>query len=121
LVISVRLYALATKIGEGIRYDDDVVFAAAWMHDLGVFLGHRPSGPKSWRAGIVCRIRLRGVVSCCRGGDSRRRKSGDSRGDPYASAAGRAGDNGEILLWDEDFLEQLGAIGLVRAMARKFS
>ena len=40
-----RLYALATTIGRGIEYDDDVVFAAAWMHDLGVFLGHRPADP----------------------------------------------------------------------------
>jgi uncharacterized protein len=23
-------------------YDDDIPFAAAWMHDLGVFIGHRP-------------------------------------------------------------------------------
>jgi len=26
-------------------YDDDVVFAAVWMHDLGVFIGHRPEDP----------------------------------------------------------------------------
>jgi hypothetical protein len=41
-----RLYALACRIGEGMDYDDDVLFAAAWMHDLGVFLGHRPSEPE---------------------------------------------------------------------------
>ena len=40
-----RLYALAVKIGEGSVYDDDVLFAAAWMHDLGVFLGDRPEDP----------------------------------------------------------------------------
>ena len=38
-----RLYALATAIGKGMDYDDDVLFAAAWMHDLGVYIGHRPS------------------------------------------------------------------------------
>src|SRR5579863_6501529 len=38
----VRLYALTREIGAGQTYDDDVVFAAAWMHDLGVFIGHRP-------------------------------------------------------------------------------
>src|SRR5271157_84918 len=37
-----RLYALAREVGAGQPYDDDVVFAAAWMHDLGVFVGHRP-------------------------------------------------------------------------------
>ena len=40
-----RLYALATRLGEGMEYDDDILFAAAWMHDLGVFLGHRPRNP----------------------------------------------------------------------------
>ena len=40
-----RLYALAVKIGQGIAFDDDIVFAAAWMHDLGVFVGHRPEDP----------------------------------------------------------------------------
>jgi uncharacterized protein len=37
-----RLYALTKQIGEGLTYDDDVVFAAVWLHDLGVFIGHRP-------------------------------------------------------------------------------
>src|ERR1700721_487014 len=40
-----RLYPLPPQIGAGMTYDDDVVFAAAWMHDLGVFIGHRPDGP----------------------------------------------------------------------------
>jgi uncharacterized protein len=40
-----RLYALATHLGEGMEYDDDILFAAAWMHDLGVFLKHRPHDP----------------------------------------------------------------------------
>jgi uncharacterized protein len=46
-----RLYALTQKIGEGRTYDDDVVFAAAWLHDVGVFIGHRPEDPealKTW-------------------------------------------------------------------------
>lgn len=37
-----RLYHLATRLAEGQPYDDDILFAAAWMHDLGVFIGHRP-------------------------------------------------------------------------------
>ncbi len=41
----VRLYALTRALGEGLEYDDDVVFAAAWLHDLGVFIGHRPEEP----------------------------------------------------------------------------
>jgi uncharacterized protein len=37
-----RLYALTREVGAGQVYDDDIVFAATWMHDLGVFIGHRP-------------------------------------------------------------------------------
>jgi uncharacterized protein len=37
-----RLYQLAKRLAEGQAYDDDVLYAAAWMHDLGVFIGHRP-------------------------------------------------------------------------------
>src|SRR5271163_2986519 len=37
-----RLYAITQLVGKGLAYDDDVVFAAAWLHDLGVFIGHRP-------------------------------------------------------------------------------
>src|SRR5579863_9823211 len=42
-----RLYALTRRVGAGHDYDDDVVFAAAWLHDLGVFLGHRPERPEA--------------------------------------------------------------------------
>jgi uncharacterized protein len=40
-----RLYELTRLIGRGLSYDDDVVYAAAWLHDLGVFIGHRPQDP----------------------------------------------------------------------------
>ena len=38
-----RLYALARSLAGNLVYDDDVLFAAAWIHDLGVFVGHRPT------------------------------------------------------------------------------
>ncbi len=40
-----RLYALGRELAAGHEYDDDVLFAAAWLHDLGVFVGHRPEDP----------------------------------------------------------------------------
>jgi len=40
-----RLYELTRLIGVGQNYDDNVVFAAVWLHDLGVFIGHRPENP----------------------------------------------------------------------------
>jgi uncharacterized protein len=41
-----RLYELTKEIGAGLAYDDDVVFAAVWLHDLGVFEGNRPADPE---------------------------------------------------------------------------
>jgi uncharacterized protein len=35
---------LVVRLGEGMEYDD-ILFAAAWMHELGVFLGHRLRDP----------------------------------------------------------------------------
>jgi uncharacterized protein len=40
-----RLYNLAAQLADGQPFDDDVLFAAAWMHDLGVFTRHRPEDP----------------------------------------------------------------------------
>ena len=40
-----RLYRLAKRLAEGRSYDNDVLHAAAWMHDVGVFIGHRPEDP----------------------------------------------------------------------------
>src|ERR1700679_2650516 len=41
-----RLYALTQQIGHGLTYDDDIVYTAAFLHDLGVFTGHRPEDPE---------------------------------------------------------------------------
>ena len=48
-----RLYALTREIGAGHEYDDDVVFAAVWLHDLGVFVGHRPETPAELARWVV--------------------------------------------------------------------
>jgi uncharacterized protein len=45
-----RLYVLTKQIGKGLTYDDDVVFAAVWLHDLGVFIGHRPETEDALKA-----------------------------------------------------------------------
>jgi uncharacterized protein len=41
-----RLYALTQQIGASETYDDDIVYAAVYLHDLGVFTGHRPEDPE---------------------------------------------------------------------------
>lgn len=40
-----RVYQVAKGLAEGRPYDDDILYAAALMHDLGVFIGHRPEDP----------------------------------------------------------------------------
>jgi uncharacterized protein len=42
-----RLYLLARRLAEDQSFDDDVLYASAWMHDLGVFIGHRPEAPEA--------------------------------------------------------------------------
>jgi len=114
-----RLYALACQLGKGIEYDDDIVFAAAWMHDLGVFLGHRPEDPdelKRWDhvPYTMARTRellalwgfppekLEGVLDAIR--------THQPHDDPRLIEA--------ILLRDADMLEQLGAVGILRAVCK---
>jgi len=49
-----RLYALTQQIADltpSLTYDGDIIYAAAFLHDLGVFVGHRPEDPdqlKQW-------------------------------------------------------------------------
>ena len=114
-----RLYALASRIGRGRRFDDDVLFAAALMHDLGVFLGHRPSDPDELACWdhvpyTIARTRellpawgfpaakLDAVVSAI--------ATHQPQNDPIETEA--------TILRDADILEQLGALGALRAFAK---
>lgn len=114
-----RLYALACRIGAGLDYDDDILFAAAWMHDLGVFLGHRPSNPeelKRWDHVPYTIARTRELLA---GWGFPLEKIDDvaeairthqPHDDPQTVEA--------ILLRDADMLEQLGAVGALRAFVK---
>jgi uncharacterized protein len=114
-----RLYALAARLGEGIQFDDDILYAAAWMHDLGVFLGHRPKNPEELAGwdhvpyAIACSRellagwgfpleKLDGVAEAIR--------THQPQDEPAAIEA--------TLLRDADILEQLGAIGALRALVK---
>ena len=114
-----RLYALAVRLGAGMEFDDDVVFAAAWMHDLGVFLGHRPSDPAElarWDHVPFTVARSREFLA---GWGFPAEKL-----DAVAEAIRTHQPNDEpdsteaILLRDADILEQLGAVGALRALVK---
>ena len=114
-----RLYALTQLVGRGVSYDDDVVYAAAWLHDLGVFIGHRPEDPEllaGWdnvsyamkqapaallRSGFPS-TKVAQVVEVIR------------THQPHLSPTTLEG----TILRDADILEQLGAIGIMRVVAK---
>ena len=114
-----RLYALTREIGEGQDYDDDVVFAAVWMHDLGVFIGHRPEDPArlaQWDS----------VAYAVERGPSLLRDLGFPEAKipavmvairdhlPRSNPANIEG----IIVRDADILEQLGAVGILRNVCK---
>ena len=114
-----RIYALACRIGAGLEFDDDVLFAAAWMHDLGVFLGHRPQDPEElvrWDPVPYTIARTRDLLA---GWGFPLVKL-----DAVAEAIRTHQPHDQptkiegLLLRDADILEQLGAIGAFRALVK---
>ena len=114
-----RLYALACQIGKGMEFDDDVLFAAAWMHDLGVYIGHRPVSQaelERWNHVPYTIARTRELLAACGfpsvklDGVCEAIRTHQPFDDPKTTEA--------IILRDADILEQLGAIGALRALAK---
>jgi uncharacterized protein len=114
-----RLYALTKQVGEGEEYDDEIVFAAAWLHDLGVFEGHRPEDREAlarWdhvpytiekAREILTRfgfpgIKIPAVLEVI------------ATHQPKDSPTSMEG----LILRDADILEQLGAIGILRTVCK---
>jgi uncharacterized protein len=114
-----RLYRLACGLAEGRSFDDDVVFGACWMHDLGVFVGHRPEDPKALAAwdmiayaecvvpGLLEQFgfppsKIPAVILVIRSHQ------------PSCAPSTFEG----VLVRDADILEQLGATGICRTLAK---
>jgi uncharacterized protein len=114
-----RLYALTQQIGQNLHYDDDIVYAAAFLHDLGVFIGHRPEDEaklKGWdhvgyaiakapailvEAGFPPE-KIPAVLEVIR--------THQPQDTPATIEA--------TIARDADILEQLGAIGITRTLAK---
>jgi uncharacterized protein len=114
-----RLDALTDSIGAGLDYDRDVVHAAAWLHDLGVFLGHRPEDLdllSTWDH----------VAYACDKASAILRHAGFPQGKiPAVLDAIRQHQPKDepatieaTILRDADILEQLGAIGILRTVSK---
>ncbi|MBV8672060.1 MAG: HD domain-containing protein [Acidobacteriaceae bacterium] len=114
-----RLYNLTRRIGQAFTYDDDIVFAAAWLHDIGVFVGNRPSDAallSQWdhvayaceRVPVILHDagfpaeKIPAVLDAIR--------THQPKDNPQSIEA--------VILRDADILEQLGAIGLLRAISK---
>lgn len=114
-----RLYALATEIGKGMQYDDDILFAAVWMHDLGVFLGHRPQSPEQlsrWDHVPYTIKRSRELLP--QWGFPSEKLDGVEAAILHHQPKDNPDTVEGILLRDADILEQLGATGLLRAVVK---
>ena len=114
-----RLYALTVRLGAGIEFDDDVVFAAAWMHDLGVFVGNRPSDPAElakWDHVPYTVARARellvgwGFPAEKLDAVAEAIKTHQPQDEPVSMEA--------VLLRDADILEQLGAVTVLRTVCK---
>jgi uncharacterized protein len=114
-----RLYALAQSVAQGTDYDDDILFAAAWMHDLGVFQGHRPQDPEelaNWDhvpytiARSTELLRQWGFPNEKLDGVAEAIRTHQPKDEPVRMEA--------VILRDADMLEQLGAVGAMRALAK---
>lgn len=114
-----RLYSLACEVGRGLAFDDDVVFTAAWLHDLGVFVGHRPEDPEllaQWDHVAYTVDRVPGILTAA-GFDETKIpavleviRTHQPFDDPVTLEA--------VIVRDADILEQLGSIGILRAVAK---
>jgi len=116
-----RLYALAVRIGrmESLEWDDEILFAATWMHDLGVFLGHRPKEKaelERWNHVPYTVARTRELLAGW--GFPEEKLHAVAEAIETHQPADNPVTTEAILLRDADILEQLGAIGALRALVK---
>lgn len=114
-----RLYSLTQRIGLGLSYDDDVVFASVWLHDLGVFIGHRPETPSALAHWDHVAYAVQKVPAILKGFGFPPEKispvldvirTHQPHDEPESLEA--------TIVRDADILEQLGCIGILRSVVK---
>jgi uncharacterized protein len=114
-----RLYQLAVRLGGDEAFDDEILFAAAWLHDLGVFIGHRPEDPGAL-------AKWDNVAYAARQAPALLKQFGFPAEKIPAVVevirthlpSGEPKSREGILLRDADILEQLGAVGVLRTVSK---
>jgi len=114
-----RLYGLAKKLAEAKQFDDDVLFAAAWMHDLGVFIGHRPEEPTALAGwdNVAYAVKKSPELLQEFGFPAEKIPRVIEVISTHLPSAKPSTMEG-IMLRDADILEQLGAIGILRTVGK---
>lgn len=116
-----RLYQLAVKLGaeEHRPFDDDVVHAAAWLHDLGVFIGHRPEDIQALAVWDNVAYAMKRAPELLTGFGFPAEKIPSVVEAMRTHLPDREPTTIEgKLLRDADILEQLGAIGALRTICK---
>ena len=107
------------EIGAGQSYDDDVVFAAVWVHDLGVFVGHRPENPAEltrWGSVIYAMKRTPDLLKQFGFPTAKSAAVVEAirTHQPQENPASLEG----VILRDADILEQLGSTSILRTVSK---
>lgn len=114
-----RLYQLATRIARQAPFDEDVVFAAAWMHDLGVFIGHRPEEPEALKSWDHLAYTLKQTPYVLRSvGFPESKIPGTLDAIRTHMPSGLPTTFEATLIRDADILEQLGAVAVLRTVSK---
>ncbi len=114
-----RLYQLARRLAGDHPFDDDLLYAAAWMHDLGVFIGHRPANPAALAAWDNVAYALKEVPALLvkLGFPAEKIPAVLEVIHTHLPSAKPTSFEGKLMR-DADLLEQLGAIGILRTVSK---
>jgi uncharacterized protein len=107
------------EVGRGQGFDDDVLHAATWLHDLGVFVGHRPEDPallSRWDHIKYALERVSDVLRDC-GFPSKKIPAVLDAIRDHMPASQPATVEG-VILRDADILEPPGAVAVLRAVSK---
>lgn len=114
-----RVYHLACQLAGKLPFDDDILHAGAWLHDLGVFIGHRPKETAALATWDCVAYAMRKAPELLRRFGFPEQKIGAvveviRTHQPHANPSTFEG----ILLRDADILEQLGAVSILRTVSK---
>jgi len=114
-----RLFELAKKLAGDQRFDEDILFGVAWMHDLGVFVGHRPEDPvalSKWDNVTYAIEKTPAILSDLGFPSEKIPAVLEAIRTHLPSATPIAFE--AVLLRDADILEQLGSVGILRIVSK---